>query len=551
MMPEQPVARELQGFPTRNYPYRARGPDAAALAAVAVAEAPAENVLYRRVAGLDHAPRTMSAVELTGLDDPFGRLLRRSSSFPLSLREVLAALDEGPDALPNQLVFLVADGGHIPWTEQTDRLQRAFRLTVARGAGEFPVLISSSTMADSFDDAAFLQVIGWAETSGVFHFYERLHGTFFWAGMSRHALQEGTRGKGPFDSHVNGSMVMKEMRAPWVHWHGPQAGINEEALAPNDPLRSEPLFRARITAERMETEVVRPGIRRWNDRRVQDAVDASGTWRDVRQFLRQVVTNTTVNLATSEIASSLLDDDSALRVPLTFFLNRDILFDTLGLEPADPQAADIVIPGLLYRDCLRRYDVHRTDGTLRVEGDVHFAFMTPEPAFEDTQLVDAMVQAGLLSPRFVAALTMTDFTNPVFSSRRAALLRHVPEVVAGPNPAAALETAVVAVIREAVAANRRDAALPDSAEREFLAHWDIADPMPAHAARIAAYFAALRAGMDDPGTVDGWFRLMECRRRRFRRRPLAEFRLTTPQTNIPIAASRLRMTEQGQAETIS
>ncbi len=70
----------------------------------------------------------------------------------------------------------------------------------------------------------------------VFHFYERLHGTFFWAGMSQHALEDATRGQGPFDSHVNGSLVMKELRSPWVHWHAPQAGINEEAFAPDDPL---------------------------------------------------------------------------------------------------------------------------------------------------------------------------------------------------------------------------------------------------------------------------------------------------------------------------
>ena len=71
--------------------------------------------------------------------------------------------------------------------------------------------------------------------------------------MSHHALEDATRGKGPFDSHVNGSMVMKELRSPWIHWHAPQAGINEEAFAPDDPLRDEPLFRpgdGRATGDR-------------------------------------------------------------------------------------------------------------------------------------------------------------------------------------------------------------------------------------------------------------------------------------------------------------
>jgi hypothetical protein len=115
-----------------------------------------------------------------------------------------------------------------------------------------------------------------------------------------------------------------------------------------------------------------------------------------------------------------------LRPPRTFFLNSDTLFDTLGLAPDDPSVADITISGAHFRQLLARYDAHRTDGALRINGDSHFAFLTPEPAFEDTNLIDVMMQAGLLTPRFTAALAMTDFSNPVFSPRRAALLRYTP-----------------------------------------------------------------------------------------------------------------------------
>jgi hypothetical protein len=148
---------------------------------------------------------------------------------------------------------------------------------VARGRGEFSLLISASTAVDSSAD--HLQIIGWDATHHVFHFYERLRVTFFWASMSRHALEDATRGRGPFDSHVNGALVMKELRSPWIHWHAPQAGINEEAFAPDDPLRHDPLFRGRVTAERLEIEVARPAIRRWNEARVAEAIGADGVWR--------------------------------------------------------------------------------------------------------------------------------------------------------------------------------------------------------------------------------------------------------------------------------
>jgi hypothetical protein len=283
---------------------------------------------------------------------------------------------------------------------------------------------------------------------------------------------------------------------------------------------------------------------------VRRAVAADGVWRQVRHYLRQAVTDTTVNLATSETASGALTDDSLLRPPLSFFLNRDTLFETLGLEPDEPEVADIAIPGRLYRACLQRYDVHRSDGSLRIEGDSHFAFLVPEPAFEDTHLIEAMLRAGLLSRRFVACLAMTDFPNPVFSPRRAALLRYVPVEVRGPNHAAALETRFVAALRAAVATGDDGAGRPDSPDQEFLSNWDAPDGEAGFRARITEYFRALQAAVAEPEVVDGWFRLAEHRRRRFRRRPLAEFALTTPRTNIPADAPALRMTPLGRVEEI-
>jgi phosphatidylserine/phosphatidylglycerophosphate/cardiolipin synthase-like enzyme len=545
------VSRERQRFPTRNYPYRAVS---AGEALPPDAVPPAPNKLHRFVLGLDSQPRLMTPAELETLEDPFGRLLRSGKPFPLTLQQLLADLDAlngTPNAISNQLVFLVADGGHVSWTSETDELERAFRFAVARGDGDFSLLISSSTAFDSAQDGAFLQIIGWDATHEVFHYYERRAGTYFWAGMSPHALEDATRGKGPFDSHVNGSMVMKELRPPWIHWHAPQAGINEEAFAPDDPLREHPLFKNRVTAERLEIEVVRPAIRRWNEARVRKAVGADGVWRHVRHFLRQAITDTTVNLASSDTASRLLTSDVRVRPPFSFFLNRDTLFDTLGLTSDQIELTDIAIPGSLYLECLTRFDVHRSDGSIRLDGDSHFAFLTPEAAFEDTHLVEAMVQSGLLSRRFVACLTMTDFTNPVFSDRRSALLRYVPDEVSDANPAQAMETQFVKAVRDAAATGANGAAQADSPEREFLSNWDTQDFEPIFIQRIADYCQALAAGMTDPEVVDGWFRLMEYRRRRFRRRPLAEFSLTTPRTNIPENAPPLRMNLQGTVEPVA
>jgi hypothetical protein len=243
-----------------------------------------------------------------------------------------------------------------------------------------------------------------------------------------------------------------------------------------------------------------------------------------------------------------LTQTGTLRPPTSFFVNRDTLFDTLGFEPLDPHVTDIRIPADVYVDCLRQFDVHRSDGSIRVEGDVHFAFLTPEPAFEDTDLADRMLQDGLLSARFLASLSMTDFTNPVFSNRRAKLLRYVPEEISGTDHGTLLEQQFVQALTTAIVDRAGSAANENSPEREFLANWNAPNIAASAVERLTLYFEALQAGRLNSDVIEGWFRLAEYRRRRFRDSDLAEFDLTTPRTNIPEDAAPLRMTVLGRVE---
>jgi hypothetical protein len=89
-------------------------------------------------------------------------------------------------------------------------------------------------------------------------------------------------------------------------------------------------------------------------------------------------------------------------------------------------------------------------------------------------------------------------------------------------------------------------------EREFLGLWGIAEDEweAAFAARIENYFARLRERSAGADGFDGWVRLAESRRREFRKRPLAEFQLTTPTTNIPSDAPMLAMREDGSVAPV-
>ena len=524
-------ARATQRFPTRQYSHGSSQHGGFAAPAIAAGRT------YRFVLGRDAAPQPIDANSPGAPRDPFAAgALFGGRPLPLTLRAVLAALDGGGNPLPVQRSFVVADGGQIPWSAATDALQRNFRIVVTRHAAEGrdpDLLVSASTNFDS--ESAFLQVIGWDETAGAFQFYDRRGGSWIWAGSSWDALAPGSRGHGPFDSHVNGALNMKELKRPWVHWHSQAAQIPDSALAPNDPLAAESLWTKRSQADEFERAIARPGIQRWTAARIARRTQA-GALAALPEFMRQVLATSTINLAASPTSFPALAAAATIQLPLTFFINSDALIDVLDLDPGIGVPS---VTGAVYRDTLKRFDVAITDGQLRFPGDTHFLFVVPEPAYEDVLILQRLVDIGVLSRKLAACLLMVDFANPVFSRRRAALLRHVPE--AAPVGTAAFDEVFITAVRAAV-----DAGTSGPAEREVLANWDTPDPWPpVFEARIRAFMTAVTETINQPDRFARIFELAEARRREFRTRPLAEFRLTTPVTNIPEEAPLLEFAEDG------
>jgi hypothetical protein len=533
-------------FPTRRTSSLRAGPAGFESVGPEAGAALIPGVLHRLVLGIDAPPAApMAAEEVASLKDPFAELLLKRSVFPLTLKDLLGQLDllnANPAGLPTQMSFVVADGGKILWSPETQRLNRFFRLAVARSRGnEFGILISSSTAVSSSSAEAFLQVIGWDPVNEVYNYYERRSGTWIWAGNSWHALQPESRGKGPFDSHVNGSLVMKELKIPWNHWHSESSAIPVDALHPNDPLLTEPLFVDRKGAQTLQVGIVQPGIDRWTEARVSRTL-RNGSF-DPRLLLQHIVGTTTVNLISADVASASVKADGKLRLPVTFFLNADALLNRLEI---DADITHVTVAGSLYLDSLREFDFALCQGPFRQSGDTHFAFLVPEAAYEDLAVLDHLARHGVVSPRLAACLLMVDYPNPVYSPRRQALAQHVPAAIGRSAAGWDLEAALVANVRPA------STGLPaDSPQREFLSYWDLGEGgwKPHFQQLIESYFAALQRRAE---TRDGFFdfvRLAESRRRQFRRLPLAEFDLTMPRTNIPDNTPNLYM--RGDATTYS
>jgi hypothetical protein len=379
----------------------------------------------------------------------------------------------------------------------------------------------------------------------VFHYYERGEGgaTWFWEGDSWHALSAPTRGQGPFDSHVNGAPVMKELKEPWLHWNSVTQEIPRENFPAQHPisLPSETaFFERRESAHILQKQIVEPSVRKWTDARFSRVLAPASGIVDPVALMRQVVTATSVNIASARQRSR--SSESVIRVPSTMFADTDTLVDVLLPDIDTPPVA---IDRPLYEQAIATMQVSLRDtrqGFTRA-GDAFFAWPVPERAFEDIVVVEALLRNNILSAQFVTALLMIDFSNPIDSARRAALLRHVPAGPVPPRGPAGLQHGML----QSIAATAANGGASD--EADIMRFMQLADgAWQADAGRrISALFDAVRRRAATPSGVADYLRLADWRRRSFRRkRRLAEFDLTLPFSSIADDAAPVALAPDGR-----
>lgn len=496
--------------------------------------------IHRFVVGEDTTVRRLTreqaAQELT---DPFATLLLLNGVFPRTAGDVLAALDEKAPAgspLRTRLFFLVGEGTQIPFSAETAGVRRNLRflVTTQPGPGGPDLMLSSFNPAETD-----VELMAWDETRGGFNYYRTVGQSTGWvfAGNSRHALTPPTEGKGPFETHASGNLIMKELRSPWMNWHSPDAPIQQAIFAPDDPLRDHPWFRnlEPLGAVTCEGAVVRPSIKRWARKRFEQLLADAGTVAHPERIMRQVLATPTVNLISSHTEGELGASGETVDLPQTFFIDSEGLTELLAL-PAPPPFS---VAGSVYSSSLQTFAFTLTDGEgFEAPGDTHFAFSVPERAFEDQAVLAEAVRTGLVSKRLAACLLMTDFPNPVFSERRASLLRFVPESATVTNGSSEFSEQMA----ERILAAAADSAA-DSPEQEFKTRWQVgdADWPRAFGAQLTEYYTAVTAQLATQEGFDAYTRLAESRRRLVAQRtPLVESPLLFATTNIPGATRSMR-----------
>ncbi len=498
------------------------------------------DAIHRFVVGEDDGPRKLSTAEARAeLGDPFATLLLLQGIFPRTAGEVLSALSTAAlpgDPLGKAMFFFVGEGSQIPFTPETRSLQRNLRFLVSTGAVEpdGPDILLSSFHPDRGD----VELMAWDRVTGGFNYYQTVGDTSAWvfAGNSRHALLEPTEFKGPFESHTSGNFLMKELRAPWLHWHSPDAPVPPNVFDEDDPLANHPWFRdrERLGAFTCETVVARSSIVRWTKTRFAALLEAGGSIGRPARIMQQVLDTPTVNLITSHTESnSAVRFEQNVDLPQTFFVDSQGLTETLGLQAPPPFS----VAASIYAQSLDTFEFHLSDGgDFQRAGDTHFAFAVPERAFEDEAVLGEAIKVGLITPRLAACLLMTDFPNPIFSPRRAALLKHVPSTARITDGQSGFSQAVAEAI---LAASERSE--PGSPEREFGERWAVGEAWKDEFNRLLSdYYDAVTQRLQSQEGFNAYCRLAQSRRDRVREMPIFESPLLFAQTNIPPGERAMR-----------
>ena len=487
-------------------------------------------MLLSAIVGIDTPVRPMQLEEIEALGDPFTTQILLKGKTPMTLTELINEI-EALDApsYPIRKLFLIAEGGQIKLNQPEFSLNARLVYTWQKDNSTPPDLMLSTVPVANHNES-LLQLISWSEKDGSFHFFERKRGFWGWAGNSFTAFDERARGKGPFDSHINGGLVMKELKFPWAHWHSMSNSIPRDAFDADSEFNTNPLFGIISSADKLEP-IVKTGIRRWYKSRIKN--DLNGTTLDnVETYTRQLFGSTTVNLISSGIEFHRIKNDS-IALPGTFFYDLD------GIEYAaskiDPFQAvippiNIAFDGNMYDAIAREMQLRIVDncssGTPIKEGDTHFCFTVPERAFEDLEACKQLVQNKFISAKFMLCTLMVDFTNPIRSELRKALMAYAPDNI-NINSDFALENAILSEIQKTEFQNRPEVIA-------FMEYWNESNLLIRVQNELKLFMESIQNQMQNEAYAKKLFQLAEFRKQRFRTRLLNEFCSTTSRTEHPV-----------------
>jgi hypothetical protein len=511
--------------------------------------------LYRFIDGLDGCLEPMSAADIARLQDPFAvNVLRpgigNASLWPSSVEQIVSRVAASSAFKDNQKSYMLGEGSQIGTSVAPRDAPRDLRYVVTWGATSTPSIFLSAAPTGTHPGrpAPFLQVIGYDQARNVFNYYDYISNegtptrTWTWVGDSTWSRDVRTARRGCFACHINGALNMKELATPWSNWHSPRASI----AAANVPaaVASDPLYGALTGADGLQNNF--QGLQsRYTQGLVASFIDGSGTISNVPVLLKRLITTTTVNFGASQAKPV---NTVAVDISPNFFLNHDAL--------TMPQIGLSYSPGSLTIARGKHDDFVAANGFQLVQqrgsrpplyaqnGTTYFAFFVPLPAFEDIVAIREMLNRKVITPNFATAVLMVDFQNPVFSAKRASLMRYANQITTAqvvsstpdPRDIPSQFTALVAAAARSQPPCNVSTLSQCAPEQQFLHYAGQSDWKQRALNQINPYLRAVAGRIATQGGINDYMTLSLSRQAQFASDPgvcfLNELSLFLPRTNI-------------------
>ncbi|NMG09979.1 hypothetical protein [Brasilonema sp. UFV-L1] len=453
--------------------------------------------IYRFIEGLDTCITPLSNSDIEKLNDPFAKSLLRQGSLPATTEDLNQVIADKFGY--KRTIYFVGEGSQIPTTVAARNERRSLRYNINWGPNENDSKIMLSIPAPGTNQTqSLIEVVSFDDQSKEYNYYvhrpqvgesEESPFLWAWAGKTSQAQQPQTIGQGCFSCHHNGVPVMREIELPWNNWQSQRANISATFLP--EEVATENFFLQRHGAEVFE-QVIRSTFQNYYKNWLKERIRKEGSIayvNDVDKMLRHLTTTTTVNFKSSDVQSdghNTSPENSPIAgiPPNDTFLADTLLQTTLKL---DYSPLSVTLPRDKYDEYLKKHDFKlvgtkrfaRTSETAyEAPGETYFAYYVPQVAAEDIYVTQKLLQSKIVTDKFVAALLMVDYKNPLFSSKRASLQKYAKEITNGKiiDGVSSVPTDFAAKIKETGAkpsnAENFDAS---SAESQFLYTWELPD----------------------------------------------------------------------------
>jgi len=304
--------------------------------------------------------------------------------------------------------FLISETA--AFESKAEAARNGFRTVITRDCGnrgQQGLMFSGAAATGGFTETG-VEMIGRAEGDGVFNYYElNRDGSYTFFGDSKDFVTSGytcdaatgtcssdntKKGKPGTGSpkmcascHVSGGLIMKELASPWLHWTAGFPNGSEEVVKKNKSVLGE-----QQPGENLELSAVRPSFDDYNTKRA--------TWlaeKGAKEILRPIACTLDVNV------------DSGL-FSGTIVASSQLGFGSLNLDDAT-------------------YNKVKKSLKQRLAGvsgkdDTAFEFTYPRKGEIDENYAEKLIEAGILDDNLLAGILGVDFTRPVFSGARCAVV---------------------------------------------------------------------------------------------------------------------------------